>query len=86
MILHELCHGLHWRLKEKVDSVISEAYNIAKQSGKYEQVHHINGSLGYELYFPENITSLSSYCSPHYCLTNHQEYFSECSEAFWSSK
>ena len=49
MILHELCHGLHWRLREKVDTVITEAYNIAKQSGKYEQVHHFNGSLGYEL-------------------------------------
>ena len=46
MILHELCHGLHWRLKEKVDTVITEAYIIAKQSGKYEQVHHFNGSLG----------------------------------------
>ena len=46
MILHELCHGLHWRLKEKVDTVITEAYNIAKKSGKYEQVHHFNGSLG----------------------------------------
>ena len=46
MILHELCHGLHWRLKEKVDTVITEAYIIAKQSGKYEQVHHYNGSLG----------------------------------------
>ena len=50
MILHELCHGLHWRLKEKVDTVITEAYNIAKKSGKYEQVHHFNGSLGYEIY------------------------------------
>jgi len=33
-------------LKEKVDTVITEAYIIAKQSGKYEQVHHFNGSLG----------------------------------------
>ena len=46
MILHELCHGLHWRLKEKVDTVITEAYNIAKESGIYEQVHHFNRSLG----------------------------------------
>ena len=90
MILHELCHGLHWRLKEKVDTVITEAYNIAKESGKYEQVHHFNRSLGYKLYFKENNVSLywstlHWHYRPHYCLTNQQEYFSECSEAFWSS-
>ena len=70
MILHELCHGLHWRLREKVDSVISEAYNIAKQSGKYEQVHHFNGSLGYEIYLQKIkllylYTALQSSLLPH---------------------
>ena len=87
MILHELCHGLHWRLKEKVDTVITEAYNIAKQSGKYEQVHHFNRSLGYKLYLKENTAvHYILHYRPHYCLTNQQESFSECSEAFWSSK
>ena len=69
MILHELCHGLHWRLEDTVDHVISEAFVSAKASGRYEAVPHYSQSVG-----------------PHYCLTDKQEYFSECSEAFWSSR
>ena len=69
MILHELCHGLHWRLKDEVDSVISVAFTLARQSGKYEAVPNFKKTV-----------------SPHYCLTDKYEYFSECSEAFWSSK
>lgn len=69
MILHEFCHGLHWKLRDEVDSLISEAFALAEESGKYEAV-----------------ASFSKSVRRHYCLTDKYEYFSECSEAFWSSK
>jgi len=69
MLLHELCHALHWRRREELDDLIRTTYEEAMETGKYHRVFHFNRSI-----------------RPHYATTNMQEYFAECSEAFWSSR
>ena len=38
MVLHELCHALHFRRRDEVDALIEKCYLEASQSGKYDSV------------------------------------------------
>ena len=38
MLLHELCHALHWRLFQQIDQNINAAYTEAVKSCLYENV------------------------------------------------
>lgn len=70
MLLHELSHHLHFCLGIAADRIILNAFAKAKASGKYEKVGYCGSA---------------SKLKRHYALTNHHEYFAECSEAYWSS-
>jgi len=45
MLLHELCHALHWRRKSELDDMISEAFEKAMTTNKYQRVFHFNHSI-----------------------------------------
>eukprot|EP00940_MAST-03C_sp_MAST-3C-sp2_P000837 g837.t1 len=70
MLLHELSHHLHFCLGHAADRIILDAFEKAKARGRYERVGYCGSA---------------SRTKRHYALTNHHEYFAECSEAYWSS-
>ena len=45
MLLHEMCHALHWRRTEQLDDLIRKAYDTAMETGKYERVFHFDRSI-----------------------------------------
>lgn len=45
MVLHELCHALHFRRRDAVDSLIEECFEEASQSGKYDSVWYWHNTL-----------------------------------------
>jgi Mlc titration factor MtfA (ptsG expression regulator) len=71
--LHELAHAFHHRTVRMSfgNLEIKNAYEKAKASGKYERVER-KDSEG------------RSHMDRAYAMTNPQEYFAECSEAFFS--
>jgi Mlc titration factor MtfA (ptsG expression regulator) len=71
--LHELAHAYHNRTVRMSfgNLEIKAAYEKAKASGKYERVER-KDSEG------------RSHMDRAYAMTNPQEYFAECSEAFFS--
>ena len=38
MLLHELCHALHFRVRTNMDSIIETSFKLAETSGKYNSV------------------------------------------------
>ena len=72
-VLHELAHAYHNRTVRMSFSnlEIKKAYNNAKASGKYDRVER-KDSEG------------RSHISRAYAMTNPQEYFAECTEAYFS--
>ena len=45
MVLHELCHALHFRRRDEVDALIEKCYLEASQSGKYESVWYWHNTI-----------------------------------------
>ena len=86
MMLHELCHALHWRRREELDDVIRTAFKTAMETAKYDRVFHFDRSIRLEIPCFILYIVQSHIYRPHYATTNMQEYFAECSEAFWSSR
>ena len=69
--LHELAHSYHDRVLGFDEPRIMACYEKAKVSGKYDKVERQNS---------EGIRRFDRA----YAMTNHKEYFAECSEAFFS--
>jgi hypothetical protein len=69
--LHELAHAYHDRVLGFEEPRIKACYDRAKASGKYEKVQRQNS---------EGVRRFDRA----YAMTNHKEYFAECSEAFFS--
>jgi hypothetical protein len=69
--LHELSHAYHDRVLGYDEANIMACYEKAKASGKYDKVERQNS---------EGVRKLARA----YAMTNHKEYFAECSEAFFS--
>jgi hypothetical protein len=72
--LHELAHAYHDRVLEKGfdNAEIKAAYQRAKSDGLYDRVEQRFGDGG-------------SATVRAYAMTSHQEYFAECTEAFFST-
>jgi toxin lethal factor len=72
--LHELAHAYHDRVMDKgfQNAEIKAAYKQAKSDGLYDRVEHRFGDG-------------SSATVRGYAITNQQEYFAECTEAFFST-
>jgi len=70
LMLHELAHAYHDRVLGFDHPEIVAAYDRAKKSGKYDKV---------ERRFANGNTRMERA----YAMTNPQEYFAECSEAFF---
>ena len=49
MMLHELCHALHWRRREELDDVIRTAFKTAMETAKYDRVFHFDRSIRLEI-------------------------------------
>ena len=45
MVLHELCHALHFRRRDTVDALIEKCFEEASQSGKYESVWYWHNTI-----------------------------------------
>ena len=69
--LHELAHAYHDRVLGNDEARIIAAYDNAKASGTYDQVQRQDSEGRQRL-------------DRAYALTNHKEYFAECTEAFFS--
>ena len=69
-VLHELAHSYHDRVLGFDEPRIIAAYEKAKASGKYERVER-QDSEGRRRF------------DRAYAMTNHKEYFAECTEAFF---
>jgi hypothetical protein len=69
--LHELAHAYHDRVLGVDEPRIREAFRQAKRGGRYDRVERRDA---------EGQTRFDRA----YALTNHQEYFAECTEAFFS--
>lgn len=67
MVLHELAHAYHDRVLSFEEPRILKAYEQAVKSGKYDKVQE----------------SSTETVQRAYALTNHKEYFAECSEAYF---
>lgn len=72
--LHELAHAYHDRVLEKgfENAAVKDAYERAKADGLYDRVEQRFGD-------GRSATVRA------YAMTNQQEYFAECSEAFFST-
>ena len=70
LMLHELAHAYHDRVLGFDNPEVRAAYVRAKESGKYDKV---------ERRFADGKTRMEKA----YAMTNPQEYFAECSEAFF---
>ncbi len=71
LVLHELAHGYHDQVLSFNNKDIIDLYNKAKESGKYDKVERWNGN-GRKNTFEKA-----------YAMTTPQEYFAECTEAFF---
>lgn len=71
-VLHELSHGYHDRYLSFERPDIVAAYKKAKESKSYDRVERFHGVLGKPNTFEKA-----------YAMTDHKEYFAECSEAFF---
>lgn len=69
--LHELAHAYHDRVLGFDQADIIAAYNKAKAAGKYDKVQRQDSEGRKRL-------------DRAYAMTNHKEYFAECTEAFFS--
>ena len=69
--LHELAHAYHDRVLGNDEARIIAAYDNAKASGTYDQVQRQDSEGRKRL-------------DKAYALTNHKEYFAECTEAYFS--
>ena len=69
--LHELAHAYHDRVLGNDEARIIAAYEHAKASGTYDQVQRQDSEGRKRL-------------GKAYALTNHKEYFAECTEAYFS--
>lgn len=69
--LHELSHAYHDRVLGFQEASVMACYEKARASGQYDHVERQNS---------EGVRRLDRA----YAMTNHKEYFAECSEAFFS--
>lgn len=69
--LHELAHAYHDRVLGVDEPRIREAFRQAQQGGRYDRVERRDA---------EGRTRFDRA----YAITNHQEYFAECTEAYFS--
>jgi hypothetical protein len=70
-VLHELSHAYHDQVLGNDNAEIKAAFEHARAAGKYDHVERWNG--------PGKPTTRERA----YAMTNPQEYFAECSEAFF---
>lgn len=72
VVLHELAHAYHDQVLGFEQPDIVAAYNKAKESKSYDRVERWHGVIGRPNTFERA-----------YAMTNHKEYFAECTEAFF---
>ena len=70
LLLHELTHAYHDLILTWDQPDIKKAYERARKSGTYDRVKRFNGR--------EIVTDKA------YAMSNHKEYFAECTEAYFA--
>ena len=81
MLLHELCHAYHKWAGERVDRIITEAYDECMASGRYDRGEYMTNAI------PDDATWTGAAPSAKpYAATNKCEFFAETCEAFFSSR